>query len=261
MTQPAFITMQGLYKSFDSNHVLQGFDLEIEKGESVVIIGGSGSGKSVILKHLLGLLTPDSGKLVIDGEDMIAASHAKREQVNRRIGMLFQNAALFDSLTIWQNVAFGLISGFGYEKEKAKTIALEKLHQVGLNEQVAERFPDELSGGMRKRVGLARAIACDPEILLFDEPTTGLDPIMGHVIDDLIVQSVKQLGATALSITHDMASAKRIADRMVMLYQGKAIWSGKTTDIETCGNPYVSQFIHGTADGPITHHLKDEDLD
>lgn len=251
-TAPPKIKMTGVRKAFGSKVVLDGFDLEVLPRESVVIIGGSGSGKSVSLKCILGLLTPDEGTIEIDGVDVGSLSHSDREEVNSRIGMLFQNAALFDSLPVWENVAFGLIQGKRMPKNKARDIAIEKLAQVGLGTDVSVLSPAELSGGMRKRVGLARAIAGDPDIIFFDEPTTGLDPIMGHVIDNLIVDCVRQVGATALTITHDMPSARRISDRMAMLYKGRNIWQGPTATIDDSGNDYVDQFIKGRADGPIT---------
>ncbi len=245
------IAMQNVHKSFGSKVVLDGFDLDIMPGESVVIIGGSGSGKSVSLKSILGLLTPDFGDILIDGKSVLTMSGRAREKLNDRIGMLFQNAALFDSLNVWENVAFALMEGEKIPRDKAKEIAIEKLSLVGLDASIADMSPAELSGGMRKRVGLARAIAHEPDIIFFDEPTTGLDPIMGHVIDDLISHCVKKLGATALTITHDMASARRIADRITMLYQGKNIWTGPVDQLDDSGNPYVHQFINGLADGPI----------
>ena len=216
-----------------------------------MVIGGSGTGKSVMLKCLLGLLKPQRGGIFVDGTEMLGTGSSERGQVLAKFGMLFQNAALFDSLPVWENVAFGLIQGEGYSRAKARQIALEKLVQVGLPEEVANVVPAELSGGMRKRVGLARAIAAEPEILLFDEPTTGLDPIMGDVIDRLIVKCVKELGATAISITHDMVSARRISDRIAMLYQGEVIWAGAASDVDSADNAVVNQFIHGRADGPI----------
>jgi len=246
------IKMTGVRKAFGPKVVLDGFDLEVLPQESVVIIGGSGSGKSVSLKCILGLLSPDEGTIEIDGVDVDTLSRSDREEVNSRIGMLFQNAALFDSLPVWENVAFGLIQGKRMSRNTARDIAVDKLAQVGLGSDVAVLSPAELSGGMRKRVGLARAIAGDPDIIFFDEPTTGLDPIMGHMIDNLIVQCVRQVGATALSITHDMPSARRISDRMAMLYKGKNIWQGATATIDDSGNPYVDQFIKGKAEGPIT---------
>lgn len=251
MSKTPKIRMSGVHKAFGDKQVLRGVDLEVAPGESLVIIGGSGTGKSVTLKCILGLLTPDSGAIEIDGEDVTGLSGREREEVNRKIGMLFQSAALFDSLSVWRNVAFGLIQGQRMGLTQAKKIALEKLADVGLGADVAELSPAELSGGMRKRVGLARAIATNPEIIFFDEPTTGLDPIMGDVIDDLIVESVEHLGATALSITHDMASARKIAHRIAMLHEGQIIWQGPVADIDTSGNAYVDQFIHGRADGPI----------
>ncbi len=231
--------------------MLDGVDLDVGRAESVVIIGGSGSGKSVTLKCILGLLAPDAGTIEIDGVDVTKLSGREREAVNAKIGMLFQSAALFDSLRVWENVAFGLIEGQGVGRRQAKNLAIENLAKVGLGPEVGAMWPSELSGGMRKRVGLARAIATNPEIIFFDEPTTGLDPIMGDVIDDLIVQSVRDLGATALSITHDMASARKIADRIAMLYQGKIIWDGPVDRIDHSGNEHVDQFINGRADGPI----------
>lgn len=250
------IRLIGLEKRFGAKVVLDGADLDIAAGESVVVIGGSGSGKSVLLKCILGLLDPDGGRVEIDGEDVTHLKGRERERVNARIGMLFQNAALFDSLPVWENVAFGLIQGKGMDRADAYAIALDKLSHVGLNEDVARLSPAELSGGMRKRVGLARAIATEPDIIFFDEPTTGLDPIMGAVIDKLIVSVTREIGATGLSITHDMPSARRISDRMAMLYKGKIIWTGPTGDIDTTDNPYVRQFIRGEADGPIQMDVK-----
>jgi phospholipid/cholesterol/gamma-HCH transport system ATP-binding protein len=223
----------------------------------MLVIGGSGSGKSVLLKCILGLLHPDAGSIKVDGEEVVGLYGADLDRVRRKFGMLFQNAALFDSLPVWENVAFGLIQGQRLARDKAREIALQKLAAVGLDEAVGLLTPAELSGGMRKRVGLARAIATEPEIIFFDEPTTGLDPIMGDVIDRLIVKCVKELGATALSITHDMASARRISDRVAMLYKGKIIWTGRTAEIDHSGNPYVDQFIHGREEGPIQMQVRD----
>jgi len=245
------IAIRGLTKVFGDKVVLNGLDLDIAAGESMLVIGGSGSGKSVLLKCILGLLHPDAGSIKVDGEEVVGLYGSDLDRVRRKFGMLFQNAALFDSLTVWENVAFGLIQGQRMERAKARGIALEKLAAVGLGEDVGKLMPAELSGGMRKRVGLARAIATEPEIIFFDEPTTGLDPIMGDVIDRLIVDCVKGLGATALSITHDMASARRISDRVAMLYQGKIIWTDRASELERSGNPYVDQFINGRAEGPI----------
>jgi phospholipid/cholesterol/gamma-HCH transport system ATP-binding protein len=255
---PPKIRIRGLHKSFGPNHVLRGIDLDVAEAESVVVIGGSGSGKSVLLKCILGILEPDAGSIEVDGQDVIGLTGKDRGQMLRKFGMLFQNAALFDSLPVWQNVAFGLIEAHGTPKAEAKEIAVEKLAAVGLTREVAELYPAELSGGMRKRVGLARAIATEPEIIFFDEPTTGLDPIMGDVINDLIVQCVGKLGATALSITHDMASARKIAHRIAMLYHGEIIWAGPVAEIDDSGNPYVDQFIHGRAEGPIHMQVREE---
>ncbi|HEY8950305.1 MAG TPA: ATP-binding cassette domain-containing protein [Rhizomicrobium sp.] len=250
------IELQGVKKRFGPKIVLDGVDLKIGKGESVVIIGGSGSGKSVTIKSVLGIIRPDAGKIFVDGKETTHLGARAREAVLRKFGMLFQGAALFDSLPVWENVAFGLIQGRGVARKKAKEIAIEKLAKVGLGPEVANLSPSELSGGMQKRVGLARAIAADPEILFFDEPTTGLDPIMADVINDLIVSTVKDLGVTAVSITHDMTSARKISDRIAMLYKGKIIWQGPTKDIDNSGNEYVDQFIHGRAEGPIKMEVR-----
>jgi phospholipid/cholesterol/gamma-HCH transport system ATP-binding protein len=254
MTTPK-IEVRGLMKRFGPKVVLDGVDLTIEQGESLVVIGGSGSGKSVTIKCILGLLAPDKGSIKVDGREVTRLSARAREEVNRKFGMLFQSAALFDSLKVWENVGFALIQGHGLSRVEAKKIALQKLAKVGLGPEVGELSPAELSGGMQKRVGLARAIAAEPEIIFFDEPTTGLDPIMADVINDLIVATVKDMGVTTLSITHDMASARKIADKIAMIYKGKIIWAGRKEDIDKSGNPYVDQFIHGRAEGPIKMEL------
>jgi phospholipid/cholesterol/gamma-HCH transport system ATP-binding protein len=252
----AKIQLIGVKKRFGTKQVLDGVDLTIEPRTSLVIIGGSGTGKSVTIKSILGLITPDEGRVLVDGVDVTELRGADRDPLMKKFGMLFQGAALFDSISVWENVAFGLIQGRGMARGKAKGIAIEKLAKVGLSEDVAYLSPSELSGGMQKRVGLARAIAADPEIIFFDEPTTGLDPIMADIINDLIVSTVKDVGATALSITHDMVSARKISDRIAMLYGGKIIWTGPTADIDHSGNPYVEQFIHGRAEGPIKMAVK-----
>lgn len=251
MTDLCKIAIHDLHKSFGSKRVLQGANLDIMAGESMVVIGGSGTGKSVLIKNIQGLMRPDSGSIKVDGRDVVGMRASERAQVTARCGMLFQGAALFDSLKVWENVAFGLIQGRRMERKQARAIALEKLAQVGMPAEVGDLFPAELSGGMQKRVGLARAIATQPEIIFFDEPTTGLDPIMADVINELIITCVRQIGATALTITHDMASVRKIADRVAMLHEGKIIWCGKVSEMDTCGNPYVEQFIHGRAEGPI----------
>ncbi len=250
------IAIRGLVKRFGPKLVLDGLDLDIGVAESVVVIGGSGSGKSVLLKCILGLLDPEAGSIKIDGEEVIGRPADEREKVNRKFGMLFQGGALFDSLKVWENVAFGLISANGMPKREAKSLALENLAKVGLGPEVGELFPAELSGGMKKRVALARAIATKPEIIFFDEPTTGLDPIMSDVINRLIVECVHGLGATALSITHDMKSAREIAHRIAMLYQGKIVWQGPVAEIDRSANPFVEQFIHGRAEGPIQMQVR-----
>ncbi|OJX79668.1 ATP-binding cassette domain-containing protein [Magnetospirillum sp. 64-120] len=256
MTAPAKIVLSDVHKSFGKKVVLDGIDLSIQKGESVVVIGGSGTGKSVMLKSVLGILRPERGSIKVDGEEVIGMRSKDRDRMMLKFGMLFQGSALFDSLRVWENVAFGLIQGRGMNRIQAKDIAIEKLAAVGLAESAGDLFPAELSGGMQKRVALARAIATSPEIIFFDEPTTGLDPIMADVINDLIVKCTKELGATTLSITHDMASARKIADRIAMLYKGRLIWVGPAKDIDHSGNEFVDQFIHGRAEGPIKMELR-----
>ncbi len=251
MSGQAKISLRGLTKSFGKNAVLRGIDLDLKNGESLVVIGGSGTGKSVMLKCILGLLSPDSGQISIDGEDIRSASAGNRERILRKFGMLFQGSALFDSLKVWENVAFGLVQGRGVRRAEARITAEQKLAQVGLGPDVGNLRPAELSGGMQKRVALARAIATDPEIIFFDEPTTGLDPIMADVINDLIVNTVKSMGATTLSITHDIASARKIADRIAMIHDGRIVWSGPVSEIDDSGNAMVDQFINGRAEGPI----------
>lgn len=248
------IEMTAVYKSFGNKHVLNGIDLTVNKGESMVIIGGSGTGKSVMLKCVLGLLKPDSGSILIDRKETTKLDSKARDVLMGKFGMLFQGGALFDSMKVWENVAFGLIQGQKMNRDHAHEIAGEKLRQVGLSPQTGDLFPAELSGGMQKRVSLARAIATNPEIIFFDEPTTGLDPIMADVINDLIVNCVKDLGATALTITHDMASARKIADKVAMIHEGKIIWVGDVGKLYDSGNSYIEQFIHGRAEGPITKH-------
>lgn len=243
------ITLQDVKKSFGPKHVLRGVDLSIASGTSMVIIGGSGTGKSVLLKCILGLVQPDSGSITLDGQDV---AQAERDAFLARFGMLFQGGALFDSLPVWQNVAFRLLRGsLKRPRTEAREIAIEKLRRVGLTPDVADLFPSELSGGMQKRVGLARAIAADPEIIFFDEPTTGLDPIMSGVINDLIREIVTEMGATAMTITHDMTSVRAIADTVAMLHDGVIKWTGPVADMDASTDPYLSQFIAGRAEGPI----------
>jgi phospholipid/cholesterol/gamma-HCH transport system ATP-binding protein len=243
------IEIRSLHKSFGMNNVLQGVDLNVESGTSTVIIGGSGTGKSVLLKCILGLVKPDSGTILLDGEDV---AKAERDAFLARFGMLFQGGALFDSMPVWQNVAFRLLRGsLKRPAKEAKEIAIEKLRRVGLTPDVAEKFPAELSGGMQKRVGLARAIAAEPQVIFFDEPTTGLDPIMAGVINELIREIVVEMGATAMTITHDMSSVRAIADRVAMLHGGVIRWEGPVGAMDSADDPYLSQFITGSADGPI----------
>jgi phospholipid/cholesterol/gamma-HCH transport system ATP-binding protein len=252
MSEPSpKIAIRGLTKSFGPKKVLRGVDLDLPAGRSLVVIGGSGTGKSVLIKCVLGLMIPDSGSIRIDGVEVVGASRATMDELRRKFGMLFQGGALFDSLPVWENVAFGLLATDRVDRAEATAKAVATLGMVGLGPEVAMLMPAELSGGMQKRVGLARAIAHAPEILFFDEPTTGLDPIMADVINGLIVRCVRQLGATALSITHDMASVRKIADRVAMLYGGQIVWEGAVDRIDASGNGYVDQFIHGRAEGPI----------
>jgi phospholipid/cholesterol/gamma-HCH transport system ATP-binding protein len=250
------IAVSGLEKSFGRKRVLDGLDIACGAGESLVIIGGSGTGKSVLIKCILGLMRPDAGSIRIDGEETTGIGRAAREKLMRRFGMLFQGSALFDSLRVWENVAFGLIQGRGMDRQQARDIAIRKLAAVGLGPEVGMLSPAELSGGMQKRVALARAIAAEPEILFFDEPTTGLDPIMADVINKLIVDCVREVGATAVSITHDMVSARKIADHIAMLHNGRIIWQGPAEEIDRTGNPYVEQFVNGHAEGPIRMEVR-----
>ena len=243
------IALRDVHKAFGANHVLRGVTLEVGTGKSMVIIGGSGTGKSVALKCILGLIRPDSGTITLDGQDV---SLGDRDTFLARFGMLFQGGALFDSLPVWQNVAFRLLRGtLRRPRAEAREIAIEKLRRVGLTPEQADKFPAELSGGMQKRVGLARAIAAEPEIIFFDEPTTGLDPIMAGVINELIREIVTEMGATAMTITHDMTSVRAIADNVAMLHDGVIKWTGPVAQMDDSGDLYLDQFIHGRADGPI----------
>jgi len=245
------IELRDVHKSFGPKNVLNGVNLQAARGRSLVVIGGSGTGKSVMLKCILGILKADSGEIIIDGRDVVGSRGRGRDEYLAKFGMLFQGGALFDSLRVWENVAFGLIQGRKLPRDEAYDIAIKKLAQVGLGPEVGELSPAELSGGMQKRVGLARAIASDPDVIFFDEPTTGLDPIMADVINDLIIACVRQIGATAISITHDMASARKSADHIAMIHKGQIIWHGPVSEIDSSGNPYVEQFVHGRAEGPI----------
>ena len=250
------IRMTNVRKAFGEKVVLDGFNLDVKTGESLVVIGGSGVGKSVMLKCLLGVLTPESGAITIDGDNVVGIGTAERDRINTKLGMLFQGAALFDSQSVWENIAFGLTAR-KVARQEAREIAMQKIAMVGLKPEIASLYPSELSGGMKKRVALARAIAADPEILFFDEPTTGLDPLMGDIINDLIVHCTAEVGATTLTITHDMLSARKIGDRIAMIYNGKIIWAGPTDEIDDCDNEYVQQFINGRTDGPIQMAVRD----
>ncbi|RIJ22265.1 ATP-binding cassette domain-containing protein [Henriciella barbarensis] len=250
MTQP-ILELKGVEKSFGSNHVLRGVDIDVAPGRSLVVLGGSGSGKSVMLKNALGLMTPDAGKILFDGKDVTKDQGKAREAMRARVGMLFQSGALFDSLTVWENVAFRLLNADKLKRSDAREEAIETLKKVRLGASVADLRPAEISGGMQKRVALARAIITKPDLIFFDEPTTGLDPITADAINDLIIEQVKALGAAAVTITHDMASARKVADEIAMLFEGKIIWRGPASEIDRSGNDHVDQFVHGRADGPI----------
>jgi phospholipid/cholesterol/gamma-HCH transport system ATP-binding protein len=246
------LELKGVRKTFNDKTVLSGVDLAVAPGQSLVIIGGSGEGKSVTIKIAAGLMRPDAGRVFIDGRDVTRLKGAAQRRRAAQFGFLFQGAALFDSLSVWKNVAFRLINADRLDEDEAREAAIQALGRVGLGEAVAELYPGELSGGMQKRVGLARAVAAHPEILFFDEPTTGLDPINADVINNLIVEEVKRLGCTAVSITHDLVSARKIGDEIAMLHGGKIVWRGPAADIDHSGNPYVEQFVSGRAEGPIT---------
>ena len=250
------VTLEGVCKSFAGKTVLEGVDIAVAASSSLVVLGGSGSGKSVMLKCILGLITPDAGRILIDGRDVAAMSRRERAALMDRIGMLFQNGALFDSLPVWENVCFKLLAQKRITRRAARDKAAEVLAQVGLAASVGDLSPAELSGGMQKRVALARAVAAAPDLLFFDEPTTGLDPIMGAVIDGLIVDCVQRLGATAISITHDMASARRIGQRAAMIYQGRIVWDGPAASLGQTGNAMVDQFARGEREGPISMELR-----
>lgn len=245
MSKKYKIRIKGLYKNFNEKDVLNGINLDVKEGESLVVIGGSGSGKSVLMKNVTTLMQPDKGDILIDGKSIINIKGKERDKLMNKFGFLFQGGALFDSLKVWENIAFRLINFRKINKSKAREIVIQSLIEVGLSEDVANLYPSEISGGMQKRVALARAIASSPEIIFFDEPTTGLDPIMADVINDLIINTSKHVGATTLTITHDMASARKIADKIAVLYNGKIIWHGDAKDIDNTGNEYINKFVNG----------------
>jgi phospholipid/cholesterol/gamma-HCH transport system ATP-binding protein len=247
----AKLQLVNVKKQLRGRQVLDGVDIDVAPGRSLVIIGGSGVGKSVTLKCALGIMRPDSGQVLVDGADVTRMPEEIRARVMRKFGMLFQGAALFDSLTVWENIAFRLLYADGVKRVEARERAIETMRKVRLAPEFADVRPVELSGGMQKRAGLARAIIAKPDILFFDEPTTGLDPITADAINDLIVDMVRDLGCAAVSITHDMASARKIADEIAMLYAGKIVWRGPVASLDNSGNPYVDQFVAGRADGPI----------
>ena len=245
------LKLEGIHKSFGKNDVLKDFAIDVSTKQSLIVLGGSGTGKSVMLKIALGLLSPDRGEVEFDGEEVTNATGTKRNQMLRRIGMLFQSAALFDSLSVWENVAFRLLNTDKVKRSEAKELAIETLRKVHLNASTADLYPSEMSGGMQKRVGLARAIITNPDLIFFDEPTTGLDPITADAINDLILEQVRALGAAAVSITHDIASARKIADEVAMLHDGNIIWRGKASSLDSSGNEHLDQFVNGRANGPI----------
>ena len=251
MTDTAKLEWKAVRKRFDKGSVLDGLDLSVAAGRSLVIIGGSGQGKSVTIKVAMGLVRPDAGQVLVDGENLIGMGPRARRTLFSRMGVLFQGAALFDSLAVWENVAFRLINADGVSRKEAKARAIEALGRVRLQPSVADSHPSELSGGMQKRVGLARAVVANPEILFFDEPTTGLDPITSAAINELIVDQVRGLGCTAVSITHDLASARTIGDEIAMLHDGKIVWRGSPGELDRTDNPHVRQFVDGRSDGPM----------
>jgi phospholipid/cholesterol/gamma-HCH transport system ATP-binding protein len=243
------LELRNVHKTFGDKQVLRGVDLTVAQGQSLVIIGGSGTGKSVTIKSALGLMTPEQGEILFDGQ--LITDPKQLDAMRRRTGMLFQGGALFDSLTVWENVAFALLYRDGVGRAEAKRGAIENLAKVRLPASAADLRPAELSGGMQKRVALARAIIATPELLFFDEPTTGLDPITADAVNNLIVEQVKALGAAAVSITHDMASVRKIADEVAMLHEGRIIWRGPVSALDNSGNPHIDQFVNGRAEGPI----------
>jgi len=251
MAETPKIRVRGLRKAFDGNVVLDGVDLDIAAGESLALIGRSGSGKSVLAKCILGLTQPDAGTIEFEGKNVATMTGREREAMVDKFGCLFQNGALFDSLLVWQNVVFALTSARGWKEEPAKKLAVERLADVGMDAAVAELFPAELSGGMQKRVAFARAIAASPDVVVLDDPTAGLDPIVTAAISKLIARIIRDSKATALTITQDMAVIGKIADRVAMLYDGKIIWTGPVAAASHPDNPYVDQFIHGRRHGPI----------
>ncbi len=246
------IEVTNLYKAFGTNVVLNGITFSVKAGESFVVIGGSGTGKSVLIKCILGLIEPDKGEIRVKGKNLAELTSSERREALKHFGMLFQGGALFDSMSIVDNIAFGLIQGAGMARSEARKIALEKLGAVDLSAKVANLYPAELSGGMQKRVALARAIATSPDIIFFDEPTTGLDPIVSGTINDLIVRCVRDIGASAVTITHDIHSLRQIGDQIGLLFKGKFVWQGSVDDMDSTRNPYVVQFINGKPDGPFT---------
>jgi len=250
-TAPYLIEVRDIHKSFGNNHVLRGTTLQIKHGESMVVIGGSGTGKSVLIKCIIGILKPERGEIFVAGREIGSLKEKELYELRKKFGMLFQAGALFDSMRVWENVGFGLLQHTSLSEKEVRDRAIEKLNLLGLH-RIEDLMPSQLSGGMRKRVSLARAIAMEPEILLYDEPTTGLDPIRADAINELIVEMREKIKVTSITITHDMVSAYKIADRIAMLYQGRIIEVGTPEQIKHSTNEIVQQFIQGKAKGPIT---------
>ena len=252
MNEPAnLLELSGLTKSFGANKALQGVDLRVQKGDSLVLIGSSGAGKTLVLKCIMGLIPHDDGLIAFEGRDVNTYSDGDRDEFLNNFGMTFQKSGLFDSMPVWENVAFRLIQSQRIAPREAKAHAIDKLAAVGLDAPTADLYPSELSGGMQKRVGLARAIACEPNLLFLDEPTAGLDPIMTNIINELILKIVEELGATVVSITSDMSSLKVISNRVAMIHEGRILWDGATANVENSGHEAVDQFVHSRAEGPI----------
>ena len=245
------IEVCNLSKSFGDHHVLNDVSFKLEEKKSLVVLGGSGTGKSVLIKNIIGLMTPDSGSILINGLDVTHFRDQERFSLMSKMGFLFQGGALFDSLNVEENITFYTSKLWKLSKHDQRELAAQKLKSVGLSDKILSLYPSELSGGMQKRVSLARAICANPEIIFFDEPTTGLDPIMSNVINELIVKVKEELGATTITITHDMNSAFFVADIVAMLYKGIILWSGSKEDMHHSGNEILDQFINGRTSGPI----------
>ena len=253
MTEQPIIQVKNVHKSFGENHVLRGISLDLSAGDSLGIIGGSGTGKSVLIKCILGLLNADQGEILINGVNIVNARLSQKEALISSFGMMFQGGALFDSMTVWENIAFSLIHNHGVKPAQAKEIAIEKLASVDMDAKMADIYPAELSGGMQKRVALARAIATNPKVLFFDEPTAGLDPIVSGITNELINRCLSNSGISALTITHDMHSLRQICQKVGLLCKGQLVWFGTIEELDKTDDPYVVQFINGYSHGPFTN--------